>query len=75
MSLSMPKSDVYEKTGLPCRSDFEQFGTLIGLKSVRITKALDMLSAISDDVKTLIATPFINDKMKRTYLRIVETRT
>lgn len=75
LSRTMPKSDVYEKTGHPCRSDFEKFGTLIGLKSVRITKVLDMFSEIPDDVKTLIANSFLNDKMKRTYLRIVEIRT
>ena len=75
LSHTMPKSDVYEKTGHPCRSDFEQFGVLIGLKPVRITKITDVFSAIPEITKDLIANSFLNDKLKRSYLRIVETRT
>lgn len=75
LSRTMPKSDVYEKTGHPCRADFEQFGALIGLKSVRIKKITDLFSVIPNDVKVLTANSFLNDKMKRAYLRIVETRT
>lgn len=75
LSLTMPKSDVYEKTGHPCRSDFERFGELIGLRSVRIAKIMDVFSAVPDTTKILIANSFLTDKMKRSYLRIVETRT
>lgn len=75
LSLAMPRSDIYEKTGHPCRTDFEQFGALIGLKPVRIVKITDMFSAIPDSVKTLTINSFLNDKMKRSYLRIVEIRT
>ena len=75
LSRTMPKSDVYEKTGHPCRADFEQFGSLIGLKPLRIAKITDMFSTIPDNVKVLISNSFLNDKMKRSYLRIVETRT
>lgn len=75
LSLTMPKSDVYEKTGHPCRSDFERFGELIGLKPIRIAKITDMFMVIPDMVEILIANSFLNDKMKRSYLRIVETRT
>lgn len=75
LSLTMPRSDVYEKTGHPCRSDFERFGELIGLRPVRIAKIMDVFSAVSDATKVLIASSFLNDKMKRSYLRIVETRT
>lgn len=75
LSLTMPRSDVYEKTGHPCRSDFERFGKLIGLKPVRIAKITDVFSAIPDTTKVLIGNSFLTDKMKRSYLRIVETRT
>ena len=75
LSLTMPKSDVYEKTGHPCRSDFERFGELIGLRPVRIAKIMDVFSAVPDTTKILIANSFLTDKMKRSYLRIVETRT
>jgi serine/threonine-protein kinase HipA len=75
LSLTMPRSDVYEKTGHPCRSDFERFGELIGLRPVRIAKIMDVFSAVPDTTKILIANSFLTDKMKRSYLRIVETRT
>jgi serine/threonine-protein kinase HipA len=33
LSLSLEKSDVYDRTGHPCRLDFERFGEFIGLKT------------------------------------------
>lgn len=75
LSPTMPQSDVYEQTGHPCRSDFENFGELIGLKPIRIAKITSLFSTIPDATKVLIANSFLNDKMKRSYLRIVETRT
>ena len=74
LSLTLEKSDVYERTGHPCRLDFERFGELIGLKKKRIEKILDSFSVLPDEVERLTNNSFLNDKMKRTYLRIVKER-
>jgi len=38
LSPEIEKSDVYERTGHPCRLDFMRFGDLIGLKEKRVEK-------------------------------------
>ena len=68
------KSDAYEKSGHPCRTDFERFGELIGLPSKRISRILDRYMALPELTKTLTLRSFLNDKMKRIYLRIVNER-
>ena len=35
------KSDVYDRTGHPCRFDFERFAMLIGLPTGRTKRGLD----------------------------------
>ena len=74
LSLTLEKSDVYERTGHPCRLDFERFGELIGLKKKRIEMILDSFSVLPDEVERLTNNSFLTDKMKRTYLRIVKER-
>ena len=74
LSLTLEKSDVYERTGHPCRLDFERFGELIGLKKKRIEMILDSFSVLPDEVERLTNNSFLNDKLKRTYLRIVKER-
>ena len=51
LSLTLEKSDVYERTGHPCRLDFERFGELIGLKKKRIEMILDSFSVLPDEVE------------------------
>ena len=74
LSLTLEKSDVYERTGHPCRLDFERFGALIGLKKKRIEMILDSFSVLPDEVEHLVNNSFLNDKLRRTYLRIVKER-
>ena len=74
LSLTLEKSDVYERTGHPCRLDFERFGKHIGLKKKRIEMILDSFSLLPDEVELLVNNSFLTEKMKRTYLRIVKER-
>ena len=67
-------SDVYDKTGHPCRLDFERFAERIGLPKKRTTSTLDMFAQIPQGTYALIDQSFLNDKMKRTYKRIIEER-
>ncbi len=74
LSPKIEKSDAYEKSGHPCRTDFERFGELIGLPSKRISRILDRYMALPELTKTLTLRSFLNNKMKRNYLRIVNER-
>ncbi len=74
LSPDIEKSDVYDRTGHPCRLDFERFATKIGLPNRRIKRILDRFMAVPDDTKQLVAKSFLTEKMKRNYLRIVNER-
>ena len=65
---------VYDRTGHPCRTDFERFGTQIGIASLRVNKILDKYMLIPEETRILVDGSFLTDKMKRTYLRIVDER-
>ncbi len=75
LSGTLKKSDTYEKTGHPCRTDFESFGKHIGLNDKRIAAVLNPFSSLPQALPHLIANSYLNEKMKRSYLRIVKTRT
>lgn len=74
LSPDMEKSDIMDKTGHPCRLDFERFGEKIGLTDARVKRVLDKYMAIPELVTKLVGNCFLNDKMKRKYLRIVDER-
>lgn len=74
LSPNIEKSDVYDRTGHPCRLDFERFGTQIGLTDARIKRVLDKYMVIPELTMKLVGNSYLNDKMKRTYLRIVDER-
>jgi serine/threonine-protein kinase HipA len=74
LSQNIEKSDVYERTGHPCRLDFERFGLQIGVSKGRIVKILDKYMTLPELAQQLIAKSFLNDKMKRSYARIVNER-
>lgn len=74
LSPNIEKSDVYNRTLHPCRLDFECFGERIGLTKPRINRILNKYMQLPDTVKSLVERSFLNDKMKRTYLRIVNER-
>lgn len=74
LSLDIEKSDVYDCTGHPCRLDFERFAAKIGLVSKRANKILDRFMTLPDEARQLIDRSYLNEKMKRNYLRIVNER-
>ena len=74
LSPEMEKSDVYDRTGHPCRLDFERFADRIGLPKKRAAQVLDMFMRIPQESYALIDRSFLNDKMKRTYKRVIEER-
>jgi serine/threonine-protein kinase HipA len=74
LSPKLEKSDAYENTGHPCREDFYNFGMFIGLPSKRVNRILDRYMSLPEQTKTLTAHSFLNEKMKRIYLRIVSER-
>ena len=74
LSPDIEKSDAYDKTGHPCRLDFERFAEKIGLPKKRADMVLDMFMDIQQETYGLINRSFLNDKMKRSYKRIIEER-
>ena len=74
LSPDIEKSDVMDRTGHTCRLDFERFGKKVGLTDARIKRVLDKYMAIPELATQLVGNSFLNDKMKRKYLRIVDER-
>ena len=74
LSPDIEKSDAYDGTGHPCRLDFERFAERIGLPKKRAASVLDMFMEIPQKTYALIDHSFLNDKMKRTYKRVIEER-
>ena len=74
LSPDIEKSDVLERTGHPCRLDFERFGLKIGLVKKRLDRILDKYTVFPQSAEKLINNSFLSDKMKRSYARIVNER-
>lgn len=74
LSLNMFRSDEYNRTGHPCRADFDQFASLIGIVPVRSAKILDRYMTIPEETLSLLHESFLPEKMQRSYLRIVKER-
>lgn len=74
LSQEIEKSDVYDRTGHPCRLDFERFGAKIGLVKKRIEKILNRYVALPDEAKQFVDRSFLSEKLKRNYIRIVNER-
>ena len=74
LSPDIEKSDVFERTGHPCRLDFERFGHKIGLVKRRMDKILNKYMSLPDGALNLIAQSYLPDKAKRSYTRIVNER-
>ena len=72
LSPDIEKSDVYGRTGYPCRLDFERFAERIGLPKKRADMVLDLFAEMPQETLALIERSFLNDKMKRTYRRVIE---
>lgn len=74
LSLNMFRSDKYDRTGHPCRADFDQFASLIGIVPVRSAKILDRYMTVPEETLSLLHESFLPEKMQRSYLRIVKER-
>ena len=74
LSPNVEKTDVYTNTGHPCRLDFDRFGNQIGLVESRVKRILDKYMNLPEQTETLVAHSYLNEKMKRNYLRIVNER-
>ena len=74
LSPDIEKSDVFERTGHPCRMDFERFGNKIGLVKRRMDKILNKYMSIPEGALNLIAQSYLPEKAKRNYTRIVNER-
>ena len=74
LSPEIDQSDVMARTGHACRLDFERFGERIGLVGRRMKRILDRYMLLPDNAVTLIERSFMNEKMKRSYLRTVGER-
>ncbi len=74
LSPNIEKSDVYERTGHPCRCDFERFGERIGLVASRMDRILNKYMQLPELAIALVGRSFLNTTMKRYYLRIVKER-
>ena len=74
LSYNMFRSDEYDRTGHPCRADFEQFASLIGIVPVRAAKLLDRYLAVPEETRTLLHDSYLPEKLQRLYLRVVKER-
>ena len=74
LSPLLPKSDVYLRTGHPCRQDFEWFGKEIGLVDTRMRRILDKYSLLPDKTVQLVNASQLTERLQRNYLRIVKER-
>ena len=74
LSPDIEKSDVFDKTGHPCRLDFERFGVKIGLVKRRVDKILNKYILLPEGALNLIAQSYLPEKAKRNYTRIINER-
>lgn len=75
LSNEIEKSDVMLRTGHACRLDFERFGRLLGIPERRLQRILNRYAQVPPTTSILIAHSFLDNKMKRSYRRIVDERT
>ena len=67
-------SDVYDRTGHPCQDDFRSFGKLIGVLPKKIDQVIDMFLKNDGTVEAIIDRSFLDERMKRMYLRSYHER-
>lgn len=75
LSSSLTPSPVWASTGHPCRLDFENFASLVGLNPVRYNAVLDLFEEIPTSVENMVSASVLPDKYKRIYMRTVSERT
>lgn len=67
-------SDIYARTGRPCRVDFETFGRRIGVLPKKMTAILDTFAPEQATVHELIDRSFLDEKLKRMFKQAYRER-
>lgn len=67
-------SDVYDRTGHPCKDDFIKFGQRIGVLPKKVASIIDLFSTEQPKVYELISHSFLDDKTKRMYKQSYQER-
>lgn len=67
-------SDIYDKTGHPCKDDFFTFGRRIGVLPKKIDSIIEMFATEQPRVYELIENSFLEDKTKRMYKQSYQER-
>lgn len=60
-------SDIYSRTGHPCKDDFITFGKRIGVLPKKIESVIEMFATKQPKVNELIDSSYLDDKAKRMY--------
>ena len=74
LSLTLEKSDVYDRTSHPCQEDFINFGLLIGLNETQLSKAIAPFLNAEAKVLSMIENSFLDDRSKRIYTQTYQKR-
>ena len=67
-------SEVYQQKGHPCQDDFAVFGKIIGVSDVQIKKIVQEFLVPQTLVYDLTERSFLDEKLKRMYIRSYEER-
>ena len=67
-------SDIYLQKGQPCKDDFVDFGKMIGIPEIQIEKIMRDFLTVQFMVYDLTNNSFLNEKLKRMYIRSYEER-
>lgn len=67
-------SEIYTRTGHPCRDDFITFGNRIGVLPKKITSIVEMFATEQPKLYELIENSFLDDKTKRMYRQSCQER-
>ena len=67
-------SETYRRKGHPCAEDFATLGKLIEVPEVMMRETIDMLTTSQSKVYELTARSFLDDRLRRMYLRSYEER-
>lgn len=68
------KSDVFKKSGHPCKTDFAEFAKRVGVAQSRVEKLLSPFLEKQSMVETLAQHSFLDDSSKHGYLLMYNTK-
>lgn len=74
LSRDMVKSDIWDRTGHPCRDDFKAFADKTGILPRRAEKIIEQFQVIPKQAEEIIGESALTEKLKRQYKSIVTER-